>query len=161
MGYSKTKSRKLQRSRKCEAITNKPLIIYHGDCNDGFGAALAAYLKLGKNADYVAGMYDGVVPNMKGREVMVFDYHFKAQLRLVIKHHALPFEIDGQKGWIINSGRLFASEIGNELAKIHNSLAIVWTFTDKKKISCSLLSVEGSSAQIIAEQFGGGGHKHA
>ena len=258
----------------------KPLIIYHGDCNDGFGSALAAYLKFGKNADYVAGMYDGVVPDVRGRDVMIFDYHFKepvlsqmkkdsrslilkdhhdsaqklvghlpfthfdnsksgamlawehffsqdapdmfkwlqdrdlfenkyeessilyyylnskpydlevwaetyhklnvpeerekildagreiqayfkAQMNLVIKHHALPFEMDGQKGWIINAGRLFASEIGNELAKIHNTFAIVWTFTDKKKISCSVRSVEGSSAQAIAEKYGGGGHKHA
>lgn len=82
-------------------------------------------------------------------------------MSLVTKHHALPFEIDGQKGWIINAGRLFASEIGNKLAKIHNSFAIVWTFTDKKKISCSVHSVEGSFAQIIAKQFGGSGHKHA
>lgn len=258
----------------------KPLIIYHGDCNDGFGSALAAYLKLGDNADYFAGMYDGVIPDVTGRDVMIFDYHFKesvlsqmnncanslilkdhhdsaqklvghlpfthfdnsksgamlawehffnedppdmfkwlqdrdlfenkyeessllyyylnskpydlnvwsdtyyklniseerkkildagkqirdyfnSQMKMVIKHHALPFELDGEKGWIINAGRLFASEIGNELARINNSFAIVWTLTDKKKISCSVRSVEGSSAQTIAEKFGGGGHKHA
>ena len=62
--------------------------------------------------------------------------YFNSQMKMVIKHHALPFELDVENGWIINFGRLFASEIGNELAKINNSFAIVWTLTDKKKISC-------------------------
>lgn len=259
---------------------SKPLIIYHGDCNDGFGSALAAYLKLGDSADYFPGMYDGVVPYVKDRDVMIFDYHFKEpvlskmkaeakslilkdhhasaqkllehlpytffdnsksgamlawehffdekapdmfkwlqdrdlfenkyeesnllhyylnskpydlkvwaktfhnlniaeerkkildsgleifnyfkiQMDLVIKHHAVEFELNGEKGWLINAGRLFASDIGNELAKINNSFAIIWNFTDKKKISCSVRSVGNSSAQAIAEKFGGGGHKHA
>lgn len=93
-----------------------------------------------------------------GREI--FNY-FKTQMDLVIKHHAVEFELNGEKGWLINAGRLFASDIGNELAKINNSFAIIWTFTDKKKISCSVRSVGDSSAQAIAEKFGGGGHKHA
>lgn len=31
----------------------KPLVIYHADCADGFGAAFAAWLKLGDDAEYV------------------------------------------------------------------------------------------------------------
>jgi hypothetical protein len=76
----------------------KPLIIYHGDCNDGFGAALAAYLKYGDEAEYISGMYDGAVPNVVNRDVLIFDYHFKkvvlekmkleANTLLLKDHHA-------------------------------------------------------------------------
>ena len=31
----------------------KPLVIYHANCTDGFGAAFAAWLKLGDDAEYV------------------------------------------------------------------------------------------------------------
>lgn len=76
----------------------KPLIIYHGDCNDGFGAALAAYLKYKDNAEYIPGMYDGFVPDVTDRDVLIFDYHFKhdilvemhkkAKSLLLLDHHA-------------------------------------------------------------------------
>lgn len=66
----------------------KPLIVYHGDCNDGFGAALAAYLYHGDNAEYVAGMYDGFVPDVQGRDVLIFDYHFKHDVLIEMKKKA-------------------------------------------------------------------------
>ena len=31
----------------------KPLVIYHANCTDGFGAAFAAWLKFGDNAEYL------------------------------------------------------------------------------------------------------------
>lgn len=36
----------------------KPLVIYHAHCTDGFGAAYAAWRKLGDSADYLAMNYD-------------------------------------------------------------------------------------------------------
>jgi oligoribonuclease NrnB/cAMP/cGMP phosphodiesterase (DHH superfamily) len=35
----------------------KPLILYHKDCADGFGSAVAAWMKLGWNAEYCAIQY--------------------------------------------------------------------------------------------------------
>ena len=35
----------------------KPLVIYHASCADGFGAAFAAWLKLGDDAEYVPMQY--------------------------------------------------------------------------------------------------------
>ena len=35
----------------------KPLVIYHASCADGFGAAFAAWLKFGDDAEYVACSY--------------------------------------------------------------------------------------------------------
>ena len=35
----------------------KPLVIYHANCADGFGAAFAAWLKFGDEAEYQAAQY--------------------------------------------------------------------------------------------------------
>ena len=36
----------------------KPLVIYHANCADGFGAAFAAWLKLGNEAEYLPMVYN-------------------------------------------------------------------------------------------------------
>ena len=45
------------------------LVIYHGKCSDGFGAAYSAWKQLGDSADYVPMTYDDIedLPNIKNR----------------------------------------------------------------------------------------------
>lgn len=38
----------------------KPLVIYHADCTDGFGAAFAAFMALGDEAEYVPMQYNTI-----------------------------------------------------------------------------------------------------
>ena len=38
---------------------NRPLVIYHGNCADGFSAAWCFWRKYGTGADYVAGVFEG------------------------------------------------------------------------------------------------------
>ena len=65
----------------------KPLVIFHTDCQDGFGAAFAAWLKLGDNAEYLPMNYlkatDGVAEfhervkidcSIGEREVYILDF---------------------------------------------------------------------------------------
>ena len=65
----------------------KPLVIYHANCADGFGAAFAAWLKLGDEAEYVPMGYlkatDGMVEfhervkldcSIGEREVYILDF---------------------------------------------------------------------------------------
>lgn len=258
----------------------KPLIIYHGDCNDGFGAALAAYLYYGENAQYYAGMYDGEIPDVIDRDVLIFDYHFKrnileemhakakslilkehhfsamkiltkmpyahfdmnksgavlawehffkepipemfqwiqdrdlwenkhpesqafyfyinslpydfkhwektyeqlkiknertkilelgrqilkfynSQMELIIKHYAQKIKLNENEGWIINTNRLFATEVGSELAKRTHSFALIWSVTSKNTVSVSVRSFNNNQAIEIAEKMGGGGHGNA
>lgn len=61
---------------------NKPLVIYHGNCLDGFGAAYAAqrhFLAMGVEADYFAASHGEPMPQCDGREVYVVDFSFKRQ----------------------------------------------------------------------------------
>ena len=58
----------------------KPLVIYHANCTDGFGAAFAAWLKFGDEAEYRACHYgqecfqDG--ETVHNREVYILDFSF-------------------------------------------------------------------------------------
>ena len=94
----------------------KPLIIYHSSCADGFGAAFAAWLKLGDEAEYVPCQYGQVknvadlnsilssadIPFGEG-EVYVLDFSFpkdvmewlfKEVKRVVwLDHHKSAFEM--------------------------------------------------------------------
>lgn len=54
----------------------KPLVIYHGNCLDGFTAAYAAWLKY-PSAEFVAGVYGEQPPACEGREVYLLDFSYK------------------------------------------------------------------------------------
>ena len=66
----------------------KPLVIYHADCTDGFGAAFAAWLKLGDEVIYQPMAYADTSPDVtanlcRDREVYILDFSFK---KLVMEH---------------------------------------------------------------------------
>lgn len=68
----------------------KPLVIYHDSCADGFGAAFAAWLKLGDEAEYVPMQYGeetdrfSILENgefdsdftILNREIFILDFSF-------------------------------------------------------------------------------------
>lgn len=56
-----------------------PLIIYHANCADGAGAALAAWLKFGDEAEYLPALHHDEPPIQSlrgGREVYVLDFAY-------------------------------------------------------------------------------------
>lgn len=77
---------------------NRPLIIYHAPCSDGFAAAYAAWRHFGGNADYV-GVDHQAYPTLDvaDRDVYVLDFSFprpmledlraKAQSLIILDHH--------------------------------------------------------------------------
>ena len=104
----------------------KPLVIHHATCADGFGAAFAAWLKLGDDAEYVPMQYldpklnaveawealSAAIPSKAntGREVYILDFSlpkavmdklFAVSERVVwLDHHKTAFEMwceDGER----------------------------------------------------------------
>lgn len=75
----------------------RPLVIYHGNCADGFTAAWAVHKRFGDRADYVAAMYDTPPPDVAGRDVIMVDFCYPpdvlramslcARSILVLDHH--------------------------------------------------------------------------
>lgn len=73
------------------------LVIYHGGCSDGFGAAFAAWKLLGSRAKYVPGRFGSPPPDVTGKNVVILDFSYdnetvkgmieKANDFLIIDHH--------------------------------------------------------------------------
>ncbi len=59
-------------------MTTRPLVIYHGNCADGFSAAWCFWRKYRDGADYLAGVYQQPPPDVTGREVFLVDFSYKA-----------------------------------------------------------------------------------
>ena len=83
-------------------MNNRPLVIYHGNCADGFSAAWCFWRKYGSGADYVAGVYQKPPPDVTGRNVFLVDFSYKravveqmlrtASSVTLIDHHVTAIE---------------------------------------------------------------------
>ena len=92
----------------------KPLVIFHDHCTDGFGAAFAAWMKFGDEAEYVPMSYGDkrvevvhdelIFPvEITGREVYVLDFSFSREVTEALiaqagkfswlDHHKTAFEM--------------------------------------------------------------------
>lgn len=82
----------------------KPLVIYHDHCTDGFGAAFAAWMKFGDDAEYLPASYGHFQwPNIKDRDVYILDFSFSKQETMDVMsgakrfiwldHHKTAFEM--------------------------------------------------------------------
>jgi oligoribonuclease NrnB/cAMP/cGMP phosphodiesterase (DHH superfamily) len=59
-------------------MTQRPLVLYHAGCQDGFGAAWAAHTVLGDAADYLPVNYgQGLPDGVDGRMVYVLDFCYE------------------------------------------------------------------------------------
>ena len=76
----------------------KPLVIYHANCTDGFGAAFAAWLRLGFVAEYLP-MEHGKVKTpadfdmkvslaAKSNDVYILDFSFLREVMDALFQHA-------------------------------------------------------------------------
>lgn len=73
------------------------LCIYHGNCQDGFGAAWAVRHALGDLVEFYPGVYQDAPPDVTGRHVLLVDFSYKrsvlldmverARTILVLDHH--------------------------------------------------------------------------
>ena len=73
------------------------LCIYHGNCDDGFGAAWAIWRRWGNEVAYVPGVYGKPLPDVSGKNVLFVDFSakydvmceasFKARSMVIIDHH--------------------------------------------------------------------------
>ncbi len=74
------------------------LCIFHGNCADGFGAAVVVRMALGSHAvEFHPGVYQAPPPDVTGREVIIVDFSYKrpvllemakqAKSILILDHH--------------------------------------------------------------------------
>lgn len=78
-------------------------VLFHSNCHDGFGAATAAWMKLGEDARYIPVSYGHPIPAIRdGSKVFILDFSYDRQTLLdldarmervvVLDHHATAQE---------------------------------------------------------------------
>lgn len=104
-------------ARGMEMTNNRPLVIYHGNCADGFAAAWCFWRKYGDGADYVAGVYQQPPPDVTGRTVFLVDFSYKrAVVEKMFEQAACIVLIDHHKTAIDDLRPLFEQVQTDELA---------------------------------------------
>jgi oligoribonuclease NrnB/cAMP/cGMP phosphodiesterase (DHH superfamily) len=78
-------------------MANKKLVIYHGNCADGFSGAWCFWKLFGNDAEYFPGVYGKEPPDVTDREVFLVDFSYKrsiieemlkkASLMIILDHH--------------------------------------------------------------------------
>jgi len=73
------------------------ICIYHGNCQDGFGAAWAVWKRFGDAVEYFPGIYGQPAPDVRGKTVVMVDFSYKrpvieamakdAARVLILDHH--------------------------------------------------------------------------
>ncbi len=72
---------------------DRPLVLYHGDCPDGFGAAYAAWKRYGERADYRAISHGDPAPDVRGRRVLVVDFAFARDVTEALRTEAADLRV--------------------------------------------------------------------
>lgn len=79
-------------------MNTRPMVIYHGNCADGFSAAWCFWRKYKDGADYVAGVYQQPPPDVTGRDVYLVDFSYKRDVvRRMLESAATVTLIDHHK----------------------------------------------------------------
>lgn len=91
-------------------MTKKPIVIYHGNCADGFAAAWCFWDRHRDSYDYFPGVYQEPPPDVSGRHVYLVDFSYKravvedmlrvAKTVTLIDHHKTALEDLANMDWI-------------------------------------------------------------
>lgn len=110
--------------------TDRPLILYHASCPDGFCAAWVAHRKFGEDADYLPVSYGQDLPDVAGRRVFILDFSYKREVMrqilssamfvTVLDHHkTAEAELAGIVDEFVLRPDLIANPPGSELPVVH------------------------------------------
>lgn len=82
-------------------------------------------------------------------------------LSMQTAERALPLEINGVAGLMVNASEQFNSSVGELLAQKSGTFGAVWWQRSATTISVSLRSIAPFEVEPLARAFGGGGHPQA
>ena len=71
----------------------KTIVLYHGRCPDGFGAAFAAWLVLGDEAQYIPCSYGDEPPDVTAKRVFILDFSFEHDVMLRLESQAAELRL--------------------------------------------------------------------
>ncbi len=106
----------------------KPLVIYHGNCADGFGAAWVFKRWGDREYDFHAGVYQNPPPDVDGREVYLVDFSYKLAVVEQMREKASRIVlIDHHKTAIDDLAPLIESKAIEALTSLdHSGAVLAW-----------------------------------
>lgn len=106
----------------------KPLVIYHGNCADGFGAAWVFKRFGDREYEFHAGVYQNEPPNVEGREVYLVDFSYKRNVVELMRERATRIVlIDHHKTAIDDLQPLIDSKAIESLTSLdHSGAMLAW-----------------------------------
>ena len=147
------------------ALEKQIVVLYHGNCPDGFGSAFAAWLVLGDTADSFAAWQEVLEMPPTRHNAFVnkgaaIDQKFLALCEDVAAG-AIEVSLLGHKGLIVNAPYAFSSEVGSALAHKSGTFGMVWMLESPTDVKVSLRSHAPFEVEPLARALGGGGHARA
>jgi len=134
-------------------------VLYHDDCIDGFGAAWAAWRRLGDGATYTPVTHGDPPPDITGRHVHILDFSYARPILLDLKSRAASIEVvdhhktaqENLKGLdfctfdMDKCGAVLAWErfhpgvpVPELLLHVQDKDLWVWRLPDSREITCAL-----------------------
>lgn len=123
-------------------MNTKPLVIYHGNCADGFGAAWVMHKTLGHDAaDYVAGVYQNPPPEVYNRNIFMVDFSYKnSVVKELLRNGNRITLIDHHKTAIEDLEELIvAGAIEAYTSLEHSGATLTWQYFHGKQPAPQLL----------------------
>lgn len=107
----------------------KPLVIYHSPCLDGFTAAWACWLKY-PEAEFVPAAYGQEPPDCEGRDVYLLDFSYKYDVMLEMYRKAKSIVVlDHHKTAEAELASMFADGwLGGSFAMEKSGARLAWEF---------------------------------
>jgi nanoRNase/pAp phosphatase (c-di-AMP/oligoRNAs hydrolase) len=113
------------------------VVLYHGECWDGFGGAYAAWKKFGNKADYFGLKHGEELPRgLKNKEIYLIDFSFKEPLmKKIVRENkrviALDHHVSAEKTTKMAHEHVYALN--------HSGAVIAWNYFHPKKCVPTLL----------------------
>jgi len=118
-------------------LTKPTMCIYHANCADGFGAALAVWMRFGNSVEFIPASYGEIPPNCAGHDVLLVDFSYKlpvleqiidqAKSVTILDHHKTA-EADIQP--LLDAGRVYGEF---DMARSGAAIAWDWCFPDEDR----------------------------
>ena len=98
-------------------MSSRPIIFFHDDCPDGFGAAFSAWCRFGNDAEYVPAQYGRQIPDLiercRGKEVYIVDFAFPRDITQEI------MQASGKTVWLDHHKSAFEQWTGDGQCQLH------------------------------------------
>lgn len=119
----------------------KIIVIYHGECWDGFGGAYAAWKKFGNEAEYFGMKHNDPLPKgLRGKEVYIVDFSFNEPImKKILKENKKVFALDHH----ISAEKTTKMAHEYVYALNHSGAVLAWShFFPKRKVPALLQHIE-------------------